>query len=184
MMVGHTHDDIDALFVNYSTLMKRSDALTIPELMQLFRECNKQKAPAPYLVHEVPDWKGFVKGYIPEKKERLVGHLEPLLFKFCQKDGWPLMFYKMKPGHREWLPEKGIKMWKADANGAPMLPPGVPKTIPPSKALKDIVELRKSITKYITHWLAISQAGEHSWSNRLLAGPTRGAWTGGCWPIS
>ena len=30
LMVGHTHEDIDALFGNISTWLKRNDALTIP----------------------------------------------------------------------------------------------------------------------------------------------------------
>ena len=52
MIVGHTHDDIDALFGRWSMLLKKENFPTIPALMKSFM--NMESIPTiPHLIEEV-----------------------------------------------------------------------------------------------------------------------------------
>jgi hypothetical protein len=58
MLVGHTHDDIDALFRRWSMLLRKENFLTIPLLMKSLMEVESIPI-IPHLIEEVPDFKGF-----------------------------------------------------------------------------------------------------------------------------
>ena len=81
LMVGHTHEDIDALFSCFSKELRTKQVFSFPHLMQKFNECT-QSHPAPFLMQQVLDFKEFVKGYLHEGADKLVGHSKPLQFKF------------------------------------------------------------------------------------------------------
>ena len=57
LMVGHTHDDIDALFDRWSYKLRGTDYPTLPLLMKSFME---SWLVIPHLIEEVPDFKKFV----------------------------------------------------------------------------------------------------------------------------
>jgi hypothetical protein len=59
MLVSHTHDDIDALFGRWSTLLRKDNFPTIPLLMKSFMKV-KSIPSIPHLIEEVPDFKGFI----------------------------------------------------------------------------------------------------------------------------
>ena len=71
--------------------------------------------PIPSLVEEVPDFKSFLEGYIPDKGDVLCCHKDPLQFRFLMIDGFHVMQYWMNPAKGEWKPSKGIKMWKVNS---------------------------------------------------------------------
>ena len=76
MIVGHTHDDIDALFGRWSMLLKKENFPTIPALMKSFMDVESIPT-IPHLIEEVPDFKSFIEGAILDKEEVLVGHTKP-----------------------------------------------------------------------------------------------------------
>jgi len=76
MMVGHTYDDIDALFGRWSMLLKKENFPTIPILMKSFMDVETIPT-IPHLMEEVPDFKSFIDGAILDKDEGLVGHTKP-----------------------------------------------------------------------------------------------------------
>ena len=63
LIVGYTHDDIDALFDRWSYKLRETDYPTLPLLMKSFM--NTESRPViPHLIEEVPDFKKFVEGYL------------------------------------------------------------------------------------------------------------------------
>ena len=117
MIVGHTHDDIDALFGRWSMLLKKENFPTIPALMKSFIDLESIPT-IPHLIEEVPDFKSFIEGAIVDKEEVLVGHTKQQQVKFYLDGmGCPRMKYKLFCTDVEWLGEEGagIKMWKEDA---------------------------------------------------------------------
>ena len=118
MLVGHTHDDIDALFGRWSMALKKEDFPTIPLLMRSFME-NETVPTIPHLIEEVPDFKSFIVDGFADGEESLQGHTKAHQFKFfMDSTGCPMMKYKILCHHDEWLPREGggIKVWKEDAN--------------------------------------------------------------------
>ena len=77
-----------------------------------------------HLVEKVLDFKGFIAPFIASHDESLEGHGSPQQFKFYKHcSGWPMMQYKISCTDSDWLPkEGGIKLWKDDDFGKPLLP--------------------------------------------------------------
>jgi hypothetical protein len=73
MLVGHTHDDIDALFGRWSMLLRKDSFPTIPLLMKSFMEVESIPT-IPHLIEEVLDFKGFIAGCNAEDDGALEGH--------------------------------------------------------------------------------------------------------------
>ena len=81
LMVGHTHEDINALFSHFLEEIRTTQVFSFPHLMQKFNECTQTHL-APFLMQQVPNFKDFVKGYLHEGAYKLVGHSKPLQFRF------------------------------------------------------------------------------------------------------
>ena len=109
LMVGHTHEDIDALFSRFSEKLRKQAIFTFPHLMKIFNECVSMH-PAPFLLQKVADFKGFVKGCLHDGADSLVGHSKPLQFRFYLNDGVPLMQYKLHPKNVDWLPKNWYRV--------------------------------------------------------------------------
>lgn len=162
MMVGHTHDDIDASFGRWSMRLREKDYPTLPLLMQSYMDM-EEDAMIPHLVEEVPNFKAFIKPYIAIGAKRLVGHAKGRQFKFFVDDnGWPIMQYKLNCTVKNWLPEAGIKLWKPDADGRPMLPEGQPPAVMP-QVMKGEADILRGLDGYIRHWESLLEedAGAH-----------------------
>ena len=67
LIVGHTHEDIDALFGRWSNLLKTNNYPTVPRLMKSFMDCETHPV-IPHLIEEVPDFKRFVQRYLVQVK--------------------------------------------------------------------------------------------------------------------
>jgi hypothetical protein len=95
MLVGHTHDDIDALFGRWTMALKKENFPTIPLLMKSFMEVESIPT-IPHLIEEVPNFKGFIAEHIADEDEALEGHTKAQQFKFfVDSNGWPMMKYKI-----------------------------------------------------------------------------------------
>jgi hypothetical protein len=113
MLVGHTHDDIDALFKRWRMLLRKDNFPTIPLLMKSFMEV-KSIPTIPHLIEEVPDFKGFIARCIAQGDEALEGHTKALHFKFyVDSSGYLVMKYRIHCIDPNWLPKEGggIKLW-------------------------------------------------------------------------
>ena len=56
MLIGYTHDNIDALFGRWNKKLKRNDYPMLPLLMKSFMDLSTQ----PHLIEEVPDLKDLL----------------------------------------------------------------------------------------------------------------------------
>jgi len=81
MLVGHTHDDIDALFGRWSMALRKESFPTIPLLMKSFMDIEAVPT-IPHLIEEVPDFKGFIQDSIAVGDNALLGHTKAQQFKF------------------------------------------------------------------------------------------------------
>ena len=81
LIVGHTYDDIDALFGRWSYKLKETDYPTLPLLMKSFMDTESWPI-IPHLIEEVPDFKQFVEGYLCTRCDVLAGHTNAQQFKF------------------------------------------------------------------------------------------------------
>jgi hypothetical protein len=155
MIVGHTHDDIDASFGRWSMELREKDHPTLPFLMQSYMEMEDVPF-IPHLIEEVPDFKAYVRPYLGMNKKQLVGHSNGRQYKFFVDDsGWPIMQYKLACTDIPWLPEDGLKLWKKDADDKPLLPQGNPLRVEPEQITNEAAILR-GLQGYIQHWTDIS----------------------------
>jgi hypothetical protein len=133
MLVGHTHEDIDALFGRWSMRLRKHDYPTVPLLMKSFMD-GESIPVILHLIEEVPDFKGFINSCICKKGEALEGHTTAQAFKFYRNpNGWPLMQYKCYYIDAEWLSIEGgeIRLWREDNEGKPILPNREPNALVP-----------------------------------------------------
>jgi hypothetical protein len=131
MLIGYTHDDIDALFGHWNMKLRKYDYPTIPLLMKLFMD-DKLIPVIPHLIKEVRDFKGFIDICICQKRDAIEGHTTAQQFKFFKNpNSWPLMQYKHHCTDLEWLPKQdgGIRLWKEDNEGKPILSNGEPNAL-------------------------------------------------------
>ena len=151
LLVGHTHDDIDASFGRWSMDLRQNDYPTIPLLMKSYMKMEKVPT-IPHMIEELPSWKAFVEPYLPSGNDTLFGHTKAQQFKFFVRDDeWPVMQYKILSSHEEWLPKEGIMMWKKNVRGKPSMPEGDPSPARPREMgkLNDVIN---GLQGFIDHW--------------------------------
>jgi hypothetical protein len=107
ILVGHTYNDIDALFGRWSMSLKKENFPTIPLLMKSFMDV--ESIPTVFhLIEEVLNFKGYIVGCIAEGDEALEGHTKIQQFKFLVgSNGCPRMNYKILCSDNDWLPKEG-----------------------------------------------------------------------------
>ena len=151
LMVGHTHDDIDASFGRWSMKLHEEDFPTIPLLMKSYMDLDNVPV-IPHLIEEVPDFKSFIKPFILKGGDRLVGHTKAQQFRFYMRDdGQPAMQFKILCTSPNWGPEEGILVWSQNEDGKCMLPDGEPKPCTPSP-MRNGPEIIKGISGFIQYW--------------------------------
>ena len=106
LIVGHTHEGIDAHFSYLSKLLKMKNTYVLSDLMKAFMDSQKTTAFILELVQEVADFKKFLQGYQHNDANKLIRLGEMHLFKFYVEEkgdnlGWPVMHYKV---HSQSLP--------------------------------------------------------------------------------
>ena len=104
LVVGHTHEDIDAYFSHLSIELKRSSTYVMADLMRAFMKSQKLSF-LPEVIQEVVDFKSFVQGYQFSGIERLLGISNMHLFKFySDSEGVQVMKFKKLAVDAEWEP--------------------------------------------------------------------------------
>lgn len=158
MLVGHTHDDIDALFGRWSMLLKKENFPTIPLLMESFMDLESIPV-IPHLVEEVPDFKGFIEGSIRDGNEALVGHTKAQQFKFfLDSTGCPVMKYKLSCTDVGWLPRDctGVKLWREDSEGHSLWPRGEPSPVT-HRSMRGVEDIVKGLSGFIKYCKTMSE---------------------------
>ena len=111
LLVGHTHEDIDAMFGKWSYKLCTNDYPTLPMLMKLFTDAEKQLVIL-HLIEEVPNFKAFVDGFLCTGTDALEGHTNVQQFKFYKDgNGCPMMQYKLFYIDSKWFPRENGGFW-------------------------------------------------------------------------
>ena len=144
LMVGHTHEDIDALFSQLSRALRQQEVSSFHQLMSMFWGCECHH-PVPYLIQEVADYKSYSKGFF----NKMVGHSAPIAFRFSMRNNVPI--YQCKEHLTSpWLPLAGRPVFKTDAeSGRPTLPQWRPKAVPIASMLRKRNEIINLIERFI-----------------------------------
>ena len=124
LVVGHTHEDIDAYFSYLSKKIKGQNIYTLTDLMKSFMDSQDNVAFIPEMIQEVCDFKAYLDGFQHEGKSKIVGLADMHLFRFYVDDqGWPVMRYKKRSTDQSWLPPgKPVRMWRQKEDGTPLVP--------------------------------------------------------------
>ena len=133
--------------------MKVNNYPTIPLVMKSFMDAESIPV-IPHLIEEVPDFKGFISKFIASDDEALEGHTKAQQFKFyVDSSSIPWMQYKIHCTDGDWLPRDGvgIKLWKEDIAGRPILPSGTSLALIPER-MKNLDEIVKGIAGFILYW--------------------------------
>ena len=85
LLIGHTHEDIDAYFSHLLKPLKRKNTLVLADLMKAFMQ-SQDLSFMPKFIQEVADIKSFIHGYQSSSAARLIGLGEMHLFKFYVDD--------------------------------------------------------------------------------------------------
>ena len=141
LLVGHTHDDIDASFGRWSMKLREEDFPTIPLLMKSYMDLENVSV-IPHMIEEVPDFKAFIEPYIRSGAHRLIRHAKAQFRFYMRDDGVPAMQYKLLCTTQDWSPPEGLLVWSVDGKERAMLPDGEPKPCKPipMKNLEDIIK--------------------------------------------
>ena len=95
MIIGHTHDDIDALFGRWSMALKKESFPTITLLMKSFIDVEAIPT-IPHLIKEEPNFKKFIENGIAVGENALLEHTKAQQFKFyVDATNYPVMKYKL-----------------------------------------------------------------------------------------
>ena len=109
LLVGHTHEDIDASFERWGMKLREKDHPTLPSLMQSHMEVDTNTGPViPHLIEEVLDFKSFIMPYLAKDGDTLIGHTRSQQFKFSMHQGEPIMEYKILCTSESWKPATRI----------------------------------------------------------------------------
>ena len=93
LLVGHTHEDIDAYFSHLLKPLKSKNTFVLVDLMKAFMQFQDLSF-MPEFIQEVADFKSFIHGCQSSGATHLIGLGEMHLFKFyVDDDGWPVMRY-------------------------------------------------------------------------------------------
>ena len=85
LLVGHTHEDIDAYFSHLSKALKSKNTFVLADLMKAFMQSQDLSFMLEF-IQEVADFKSFIHGYQSSGATRLIGLGEMHLFKFYVDD--------------------------------------------------------------------------------------------------
>ncbi|KAL3685593.1 hypothetical protein R1sor_003615 [Riccia sorocarpa] len=96
LVVGHTHEDVDAFFSKVNAAQGGKDIESLPHFRAEVYHAQSSKA-YPRVIQEVADYKQHVKDYIV----KIQGQSSPVAFRFYMRDNIPVYQYQETYG-RKW----------------------------------------------------------------------------------
>ncbi|KAL3682248.1 hypothetical protein R1sor_000270 [Riccia sorocarpa] len=106
LIVGHTHEDVDAFFSKINRALSGKHVSSIPQLLAEVYGAEEKRS-LPRFIIEVVDYKSHAKPYHQSFK----GIRGPVAFKFTMLDNRPIYQYQWTYGG-PWLPTFGNSIWK------------------------------------------------------------------------
>ncbi|KAL3690578.1 hypothetical protein R1sor_016887 [Riccia sorocarpa] len=151
LVVGHTHEDVDAFFSKVNAAQAGKSIESLPHFLKVVHNAQSSKA-YPRLIHEVANYKRHVVDYVV----KIEGQSAPVAFKFWMRDN--ILVYQVKETYGgKWVPEHGRTLWKRQDPESPtnfnvQLPPDQnPKLNEMIAPYAKKVEVSGFIRNYIKH---------------------------------
>ncbi|KAL3681281.1 hypothetical protein R1sor_024237 [Riccia sorocarpa] len=172
LVVGHTHEDVDAFFSKVNATQVGKDIESLPHFLAVFYHAQSSKA-YPRVIQEVADYKEHVKDYM----EKITGQSAPVAIRFYMRDNIPV--YQVQENYGvECVPPYGRTVWKryepeSETNFQVVLPP---RQDPVAKGLMcphaKKVEILGFIRNYITYkkemQLKADPTSSHYWEDNAF----------------
>ncbi|KAL3686813.1 hypothetical protein R1sor_013122 [Riccia sorocarpa] len=122
LVVGHTHEDVDAFFSKVNAAQARKDIESLPHSLAVVYHAQSSKA-YPRVIQEVADYKKHVKDYM----EKITGQSALVAIRFYMRDNIPVYQVQENYGGK-WVPPYGRTVWKqcepeSETNFQVALPP-------------------------------------------------------------
>ncbi|KAL3697524.1 hypothetical protein R1sor_011600 [Riccia sorocarpa] len=122
LLVGHTHEDVDAFFSKVNAAQGGKNIESLPHFLAEVYHAQSSKA-YPRLIQEMADHKLHAIDYV----DKISGQSAPVAFRFYIRDNLPVYQVQENYGDR-WVPPHGRSMWKrsnpdSDINFEVVLPP-------------------------------------------------------------
>ena len=151
LMVGHTHEDIDATFSKVASQTRQKSIDTLPQLMAECWKCMVETHMVPWLITEVCAYKDYL-----EKHEvlKIRGQRLPMAFRFSMRDNIPIYQYKQNINDA-WLPPQGRCIWKQDPITKQLK---VPNDSPCAKRMAHKYKKRNEVIPFIRKYVEHLQA--------------------------
>ncbi|KAL3682922.1 hypothetical protein R1sor_000944 [Riccia sorocarpa] len=106
LIVGHTHEDVDAFFSMVHKAMLHRHIQTFPEFLAEIHEVETKKTYC-RLIQEVVDYKSHIEAYVDVP----IGHSVPISLRSSMSNNIPIYQYQEDYGG-PWFPTHGVSMWK------------------------------------------------------------------------
>ncbi|KAL3675182.1 hypothetical protein R1sor_025130 [Riccia sorocarpa] len=155
LIVGHTHEDVDAYFSKINMSLSHRQITSLPEILSMIYSAEERKA-LPRLITEVADYKLHAEPY----RKTVEGISKPVAFKFYMENNMPMMKFQEKYGG-PWCPPNGNTLWrrkdrKSKTDFSLLLPPNQePLSAPMNRTYDKKEEVVSYLTAYIAHIGAI-----------------------------
>ncbi|KAL3702382.1 hypothetical protein R1sor_020404 [Riccia sorocarpa] len=155
LIVGHTHEDVDAYFSKINMSLSHRQITSLPEILSMIYSAEERKA-LPRLITEVADYKLHAEPY----RKTVEGISKPVAFKFYMENNMPMMKFQEKYGG-PWCPPNGNTLWrrkdrKSKTDFSLLLPPNQePLSAPMNRTYDKKEEIVSYLTAYIAHIGAI-----------------------------
>ena len=146
LMIGHTHEDIDACFSKVSYRIRGKNIGTLPELMAEVWECMQEMHMVPTLITEVASYKAYLKRH---NVKPIVGQSFPVAFLFSMKNNRPIYQWK-ETIHDPWIPEDGKCIFVKDKISKKLI---IPVGDPSSKNMKSTYDKADEVVSYIRRFI-------------------------------
>ncbi|KAL3700372.1 hypothetical protein R1sor_018394 [Riccia sorocarpa] len=106
LVVGHTHEDVDAFFSKVNAAQGGKDIESLPHFLAVVYHTQSSKA-YPRVIQKMADYKEHVKDYM----EKITGQSAPVVIRFYMRDNIPV--YQVQENYGgEWVPPYGRTVWK------------------------------------------------------------------------
>ncbi|CAM6082151.1 unnamed protein product [Calypogeia fissa] len=145
LMVGHTHEDVDALFSQVSKQVKHKEVATLQALMAEVWECEAIH-PVPRFIEEVVSYKEYLQSFNVREIE---GQSRPVAFLFSMRDNTPIYQYKFHV-KQAWIPANGRCIWSMNLETNCLV---FPTGDPLAKAIEELHKKSEEIIHFLKRYM-------------------------------
>ena len=161
LLVGHTHENIDQMFSRFSIRLRRKQAWTLDEMMQVAHECFEDGVTCEH-TEKIYDFASWMSGHAIDCHE--ISKQQCFKF-FKDANGEVVMQHKQYSTSPIWLPETPLPRLKSEP---PAVGPGYVAPIPFTReGLEKLTELKIALQDIVGEKFTATH--DHFWTETIIA---------------